>query len=574
MSQIAVCNRRVPHLALVLAVAMLAVIACTLALAPAARAGKWAQLLCTAGEPATYEGWVFQSLGSYSPSGNLKRYNTCLLSGGAVTAYDETGPNQARGSGPMWIYYAPQGSTIAGGWVSYSLLTPNGVAYLATPHNLDIPADELAGCEAPSCSASAENGVASITHTGGTALYVAALCIPLGGESLCRSSGAANAEANIYSAEIVLENTATPTGSEFAGTLLHNPVSGTANLGFTAHDMYGPGVYRVTITVDGKPAYSATPDPNGGKCKVLRTNSEGVREFPYLQPCPQEESVLAEVPTAEIADGQHQLEVEVEDAAGNTAVVYEHAITIANDPAAALGVTAPGASAPVRGPTNGTPASENAILTAQWAGKSGKSGKESARRLTSAYGRSHEVAGKLTTTAGVPIAGALIEVSQKPSSLGAMASSLASTHTGTDGSFMIHVPSDASSSIQLAFRSHLGDAQPAATQTLTLQVPASIHLAVSPHVTSVGRTIVLSGKLAGPIPPGGKQVLFEAHAVGSGGSWIEFHNATVDAHGHFRATHRFTFPGPARYQFRVVCMREADFPFLTGISNVVHVRER
>ncbi len=134
------------------------------------------------------------------------------------------------------------------------------------------------------------------------------------------------------------------------------------------------------------------------------------------------------------------------------------------------------------------------------------------------------------------------------------------------------MPSDASSSIQLAYRSHLGDAQPAATHTLTLQVPASIRLTVSPHVSSVGRTILLRGKLAGAIPPGGKKVLFEARVPG--GSWIEFHNATVDAHGTSDATHHFTFPGPVRYQFRVVCEHEADFPFLAGISNVVRVLER
>src|ERR1700689_1753829 len=97
-----------------------------LSLAPAASAGEWAQLLCTAGEPSTYEGWVFQPLENYNPptSGNLDRYNTCLLPGGSVSPYDEPGPNQAPRSGPAWVYYAPQGSTIAGGWVSYSLLPP------------------------------------------------------------------------------------------------------------------------------------------------------------------------------------------------------------------------------------------------------------------------------------------------------------------------------------------------------------------------------------------------------------------------------------------------------------------
>jgi hypothetical protein len=222
--------------------------------------------------------------------------------------------------------------------------------------------------------------------------------------------------------------------------------------------------------------------------------------------------------------------------------------------------------APVRGPANGTPASESATLTGQWKG-------QSASRLKSVYGRSHEITGKLTTSAGIPIADALIEASQKPDSLGAAASAMSSAHTSPQGTFTIGVPGTTpSTSIQLAYRSHLGDAAPVATRTLTLGLPASIHLTVSPHITSVGHTIVLGGQLAGPIPPGGKKVLFEARV--SGGSWIEFHNATVDSHGRFHATHHFTFPGPVRYQFRVVCEHEADFPFLTGTSNVVHVRER
>lgn len=258
--------------------------------------------------------------------------------------------------------------------------------------------------------------------------------------------------------------------------------------------------------------------------------------------------------------------MELEDAAGDVSTVYSGTVITANHLVSTILQPAP---APVRGPANGTPASESATLTGQWKGESGKS----ASRLTSVYGRSHEIVGRLTTTAGAPIAGALIEASQKPSSLGAIASSLAGAHTSPQGDFAISVPrSSSSTSIQLAYRSHLGDATPATTRTLTLQVPASIHLTVSPHVTSVGRMIVLRGKLAGAIPPGGKKVLFEARVPG--GSWIEFHNATVDAHGRFRATHRFTFPGPVRYQFRVVCEREADFPFLAGNSNVVHVRER
>ncbi len=46
------------------------------------------------------------------------------------------------------------------------------------------------------------------------------------------------------------------------------------------------------------------------------------------------------------------------------------------------------------------------------------------------------------------------------------------------------------------------------------------------------------------------------------------------AHGRFGFLYRFRLPGPARYQFRVLCEPEADFPFAAGASNVVGVFER
>jgi hypothetical protein len=74
-----------------------------------------------------------------------------------------------------------------------------------------------------------------------------------------------------------------------------------------------------------------------------------------------------------------------------------------------------------------------------------------------------------------------------------------------------------------------------------------------------------------PIPPGGKQLVLEAS---SGGGWVQFDTIATDAKGRYRASYRFKFPGPVHYQFRVVCKHEADFPFLAGISNHVHVWER
>jgi hypothetical protein len=74
------------------------------------------------------------------------------------------------------------------------------------------------------------------------------------------------------------------------------------------------------------------------------------------------------------------------------------------------------------------------------------------------------------------------------------------------------------------------------------------------------------------VPRGGKSVIVEARS--GHGAWIQFRVVKTNGRGAFRASYRFRFPGPARYQFRVVCEGEADYPFATGASPVLGVRER
>jgi hypothetical protein len=530
---------------------------------PSDNPGYWAETSCSEGEETAFtEGWKAGTAGGYPK--DYPSINTCSEPHGSLLLKDEGLLDSQDGSGPTFVYEAPANSTIAGGMLKVNAYTPNThgeVSIISTPGQSSI-----FGCT--DCGrGKAETIELPKSTSGSSGLLASATCIFSSPESEC--SKAVDAELEIISATIMLHEEATPTGSGFGGSLLEDPRSGNARLAFEAHDENGPGVYRVSALLGGQALWAATPNLDEGTC-VAYGSYDGALNFRSRQPCPQETAVNIEIPTASIAAGQHLLEVEVEDAAGNTAVVYEHTITVRGEEpgASVLPTSTPLLSpAPVRGPANGSPASENAILTAHWTGTS-------ASRLTSAYGRSHELTGRLTTASGTPIADALIEASQKPASLDAISSSLSTTHTAADGTFTLTVPaSDSSTSIELAYRNHLGDPQPVATRTLTLQVHAGLRLTVSPHVISVGHTIVLRGSLAGPIPPGGKQVVLEARAAG-GGQWIEFHTATAGAHGRFKATHRFTFPGPVRYQFRVVSKREADFPFLAGTSNVVRVRER
>ena len=80
------------------------------------------------------------------------------------------------------------------------------------------------------------------------------------------------------------------------------------------------------------------------------------------------------------------------------------------------------------------------------------------------------------------------------------------------------------------------------------------------------------GLLGGPVPRGGKQLVLEARS--SGGPWIAFDVLRTDRRGRYRDVYRFKLPGPADYGFRALSESEADYPFATGASNVVRVRER
>jgi hypothetical protein len=539
-----------------------------LSMAPAASAGEWVQRSCSYdGEYIAPEGWEAKAYYGYSELPHAYCEKVAEGSEGGLTVYATPYDGDQDFAGQGWIYKPPAGSIIAGGKVEARLKTRNGSSSVVSIV-AERPVTKV--CEYPDCEE--YEGEVSIPP-GASEVYVRASCVATTeppyvchppDESKWEREGdyPFSAEADISSAEIVLATKATPKGSGFTGSLTGETVSGPGTLSFAATDP-GPGVYQVRVKVDGNQVWAETPNDNGGKCVPTGTTA-GVRVFDAFQPCPTETAVHAEVHTAILADGTHTVTVEVEDAAGDISTVYSGTLITLNHPVSTMLQPAP-----VRGPANGTPASESAVLTAHWNGKSGKS----ASRLTSVYGRSNELTGRLTTAAGAPIAGALIEASQKPASLGAASSSMTDPRTNAQGSFTIGVPrSSSSTSIELAYRSHIGDTVPVTTAALTLRVHAGIALRIAPRTSSVGHTIVFSGTLRGAqIPPGGKQLVLEAS---SGGEWIQFRTISTDAKGSYRASYRFKFPGPITYRFRVYSPHEADFPFLEGTSNVVGVYER
>jgi hypothetical protein len=142
--------------------------------------------------------------------------------------------------------------------------------------------------------------------------------------------GSPEAVAEVISADFAIVSSASPAAGGFAGSLLDPAAHGLADVQFTATDPGGPGVYAVTLQVDGTNVYSATPDGNGGACTAIGTYADGSWEFESRQPCRQSETVDVPVDTTRLTDGTHTLKVVITDAAQNSSVVYDHTITTSN----------------------------------------------------------------------------------------------------------------------------------------------------------------------------------------------------------------------------------------------------
>ncbi len=421
---------------------------------------------------------------------------------------------------------------------------------------------------------------ASVTTT---ELTLDAYCSTDDGGAGCTFGSGENPILQLFGAQLTLEDNSLPSGNVTGGGLAGSgPVSGTQALTYTASDP-NSGVRAVNLLVDGE--------------QVAQNDYAAQCPYQNFLACPATVSDSIRWNTTTAGPGAYEVALKVVSAAGDTAIVDAHDVTVGDggdqtsstttgsttgtttgggttdNPSSPLspisstpaaGEILPGAPPASPGPANGANASDQAALTAHWTRTAGAT-------LTGRYGANERVTGRLTTTSGQPIAGATIDASETPTYAGAHAQTLPSPHTGPSGEWSLTLPRDIpSSSLRFAYRSHLNDTTPAATAALTLRMHPGIAFGIAPRVASVGRRIYFSGVVHGPIPAGGKQLILEAS---SGGEWIQFDTIRTNAQGRYRASYRFKFPGPVTYRFRVVSPFESGFPFLGGVSDGVVVRE-
>ena len=540
-----------------------------------ASAGEYHVYSCRtpSGERAPTDGWTGSAEGAED-----KAIDTCRTGGALTAALGDGATHIGNLDTATWMFSVPTGDTMTGAtlWRAGDAAGGESVNatyqfWLAAPNQSKV-FDSCVyqfGCTVgvgnPAQPLSTSNRVVVPSADLGAHIYSNASCeSSFSGEECPKGQGDANGYAAVvylYAADLTLEQAEGPKASNVGGELASaTAVSGMSDVTFDATDP-GAGVWETTFSIDGRVVQSTVPNEASGRCRDVGQTSDGLPAFLYLQPCPQTESVDVPFDTAAVGNGQHHLVVSVLDPAGNSAPVIDREIDVDNP-------IPPVPPTPPR--PNGTNASAQATLAARWASTTKP-------RLTRPWGKRETITGRLTApgggAGGIPIAGAAIDLSATPQYSGAKPLAIAGPRTGPDGRFTVSLPrGESSRTLRLSYSAYLG-AQPVAERTLTLGVKAGVRLSVAPRTTSVGRSIFFKGVLRGaPLPAGGKQLVLEARAPGGG--WIEFDVIHTAARGRYHARYRFKFPGPERYQFRVLCKQEADFPFLEASSNVVGVLER
>jgi hypothetical protein len=308
--------------------------------AGSARAGTWTLVSCSQpnGAPAPTDGWTtgWWAGGPTPGSGDT---NSCATPGGALSAASSQNGTADAYTGPEWVFNAPGGAAILGGSITATLLAPQGEAWIGTPAPAYDGADVIANCQqgsAPCQNGATESGTFPISHPGGTSIYAPALCVASSAGCPATGGTGVNAQVAITRAQIELSVDATPTGRNFFGSLLSHRASGTAALAFTASDPgttggFGPGVYGVTVQLDGRTVYSGVPDTDHGECVPLGTDpATGGLMFDHGQPCAPLAKLRIPVQTSALSDGRHTLVVTMSDAAGEVATVLHRSITTSN----------------------------------------------------------------------------------------------------------------------------------------------------------------------------------------------------------------------------------------------------
>ena len=319
--------------------------------APAvARAGTYEVAICH--DPGTAlsaptDGVTFLTTGANADAGV---YQSCAGGGYVYAAIDGLaahGPSDFA----AWRFTAPPGTQVAAAQLWRSFYAGASIPFASPIDTINLIAgdgtvDTLAACaQTYGCTqiGGADLGSTSLLDYGGlddtAEIQGNAGCgggqtCPAGGIAACPELGSdpCMAANDLYAMVATLSDATAPLTSGVTGSLLGaGALTGPAQLTFDATDT-GSGLYAVNVEVDGHLVEQVPFDSDGGRCASLGDGDAGMLRFDWAVPCVLSGSGSLTLDTAALADGSHDVQVTVQDAAGNSSPVWSGTILTRNAP--------------------------------------------------------------------------------------------------------------------------------------------------------------------------------------------------------------------------------------------------
>jgi hypothetical protein len=359
---------------------------------------------------------------------------------------------------------------------------------------------------------------------------------------LNRSTSVARFE--IYRAAVELLDELPPVIDVTTGSLIRpgTPMAGGAAATVVARDA-GGGVATLGLLVDDKVVVERRVSTTTAKCTA-----------PYTQvvPCPRAITSELAVDTTLIPDGPHQARIFATDAAGNRAAGEPFDLMIRNQ------------SLP-----NGANASRSATLRV-WFGS-----RRTRRAATLNYRGTRVITGELRSSAGTPIAGAVVDVHSRHLRRGATERSAGQATTDANGRFTYRTKGGPSRSLSFGYRAFSLDDSYSIADRVQLHVRPRITLRATPSSVRNGSRVTFRGRLVGG--PGRENVSVVIYALSGRGTRarIPVEAARTDRDGEFTLRYRFrTVTRRTTFRFLARIQRQSGYPYTSGVSRPIAVTVR
>lgn len=380
-----------------------------------------------------------------------------------------------------------------------------------------------------------------------TTLQIAVGCFNGTVHTPCTTAGPGGISHLLSGARVVLNDPTLPSASiEATGLLSGGRRGGSDPITLDAAD--NGGIKRVEIVdLSGGSAVVGAEDYAAG----ARTDTGATCSPRLRKACPNLKNETVR-PTS-LPAGRRTLKLRIVDAADNVSEQGPYVVDVATPSD--------------RGPFNGSGATDGGTLTAHFAGGSH-------RHKTVGYRERATVTGRLLSSSGGPVSGAVLEVLTRDRRSNAQFVERWTATTNSDGIYRVKVRAAASRLVQVAWASHIHDPSPQVSAYVSLNARAASSLRARPRVVRVGHTLRLRGTVRGVIPSRGVPLIFQGRA--GRGRYSTFADGRADRKGRFSVRYRFRAASSRgrTFTFRVKLRGDARFPYALGYSTRVRVRVR